>query len=288
MNKLLKQIKDDSLKNQNSTEEIKKVFNKRYIIKEKLAKGGLCEVYKVEDIYDLHFNTNSNLVIKIPNKQTMKNKDIATLLFSEYTFLRELTHPNIVRVFDFGIDKKTKIPYLVLEHLKGKLLSQVTIYDMQKSFKRRIFKTLINTIEYIHSKDIIHADINPSNIIVDEKTEKITVIDFGISTSLNNSTIHLDYNKVKAFNPDYSAPEVLEGKTPSKTSDIFSLASVLYEIYTSSLPKIKNNKVTLDNFDKLPFFLKNWFNKNLSTNLSNRTLKYCNNYNKIVKFLYFK
>ncbi|PPK61325.1 protein kinase domain-containing protein [Malaciobacter marinus] len=283
MNTLLKNIKKTS-KKQNS--QVKKIFNKRYVLKDKIAQGGLCDVFLVEDIYDLHFNTDSNIVIKLPNEITIKNKDISSLLFSEYKFLRELNHPNIVKVYDFGIDKKTNIPYLILEYIEGKLLNDISIFDMNKDLKLDIFKTLLNTVKYIHSKNIIHADINPSNIIIDNNNN-ITLIDFGISLSCNSNSIHLDYNKVKAYNPKYSAPEIINGEIPTEKSDIYSIASIVFELFTFTRPVIKDNKMILDNSNTIPFYLKKWLNRNLSINSSARTINFNKYYNFFVNFLHF-
>lgn len=283
MNDLLKNIKKTS-KKQDS--QIKNIFNKRYVIKDKIAQGGLCDVFLVEDIYDFHFNTNSNIVIKLPNATTIKNKDISSLLFSEYKFLRELNHPNIVKVYDFGIDKKTKIPYLILEYIEGKLLNDISIFNMNKSLKIDIFKTLLNTVKYIHSKNIIHADINPSNIIIDNNN-KIILIDFGISLSCNNNSIHLDYNKVKAYNPKYSAPEIINGEIPTEKSDIYSTAAIVFELFTLKTPVIRNNKIILDNSHTIPFYLKKWLNRNLSADSSIRTINFNQYYNFFTNFLHF-
>ncbi|RXJ93901.1 hypothetical protein CRV00_08425 [Malaciobacter molluscorum] len=285
MKELLKQIKQDSKKlNENETITI---LNKRYILKQLVGTGGLCDVYKADDIFDLHFNKESKIVIKIPNNNLKNYKDISSLLYSEYNFLRKLNHKNIVKVLDFGIDKKTNIPYIILEYKEGKLLKDIAFFEMSKKFKFNIMKTLVTLVNYIHSNNIIHADINPSNIIID-KNHNLTLIDFGISKSINNQeNIELDYSKVKAYNPNYCAPEILNNEQPSIESDNFSVASICFEIFTTNCIERKDNKIILNDFEKIPFLLKKWFKYNLSYNKYDRTVKKSNIYNKIINFLYF-
>lgn len=254
------------------------LLNNRYYIGEEIGRGGLSTVYSATDIYCDYFNEASNIVIKIPSDKLQKNKDIAAFTYSEYSFLKRINHDNIVKVLDFGIDEKSNIPYIVLEYLKGNILSEVPINSISKQSKNKLFKTLINTIEYLHSENIVHADINPSNIMINKSF--ISLFDFGISQDVNkNKEITLEYSKVKAYNPKYSAPEILLGGKPNKQSDIFSLACVMYEIYSckslfkkSSLDEIKNNKYAYDLY-KIPFILRNWFKNSLNINPHKRVLR---------------
>lgn len=254
------------------------LLNNRYYISEIIGEGGLSTVYSATDIYCDYFKEKSNIVIKIPSEKLQKNKDIAAFTYSEYSFLKRINHNNIVNVLDFGIDEKSNIPYIVLEYLKGNILSEVPISSISKKLKDKIFKTLLNTIEYLHSENIIHADINPSNIMINKSF--ITLFDFGISQDVNkNKEITLEYSKVKAYNSKYSAPEILLGGKPNKQSDIFSIACVMYEIYSSkslfkksSLDDIKNNKYAYD-LSKIPFIFRNWFKNSLNRNPHKRVLK---------------
>lgn len=261
------------------------LLNNRYYIGEEIGRGGLSTVYSATDIYCDYFDEPSNIVIKIPSLELQKNKDISAFVYSEYSFLKKMNHENIVKVLDFGIDEESNIPYIVLEYLSGTILSELSILDMDKKFKNRLFKTLSKTIEYVHSKNIIHADITPSNIMVHENV--ISLFDFGISQYIKeNKEISLEYKKVKAFNPKYSAPEVLSGTSPNKESDIFSFACIMYEIYNcnplfieNSLEEIKNNKYAYD-LSNIPFFLRNWFRNSLSINPHKRVL--FSKYNKLI------
>ncbi|QFR48943.1 serine/threonine protein kinase [Sulfurimonas lithotrophica] len=256
------------------------IFNQRYIIVEYISFGGMSVVFKVKDIYCEYFNENKQLVIKIPIKNLLKKDDIAAFMYSEYTFLRDLNNENIVKVYDYGIDINTDIPYIVMEYLDGSLLENINLQNLKYKDKIFIFKNLHNTIRHIHKKGIIHADITPKNITV-VHNKFITLFDFGISKRINTEKkMELDYNQAKAYNPKYSAPEIINGGKPTVESDLFSLALVLYEIFTTNLPfninslELEKKPLTFLNCPKqIPFILKIWFVKNLNINPKKRTNK---------------
>lgn len=276
---IIENISKKSLQNKYKKSKKKlKLLNRRYFLEEYIADGGLSTVYKATDIYCEYFNDKSNMVIKIPTKELLKKKDISAFVYAEYTFLKKLNHDNIVKVFDYGIDEKTNIPYLVLKHIKGPLLSELSTVDMSTKFKNSIFKNLYSTLNYIHSKNIIHADINPSNIIISDNIP--IIFDFGISQNIEqNKDFILEYKKVKAFNPKYSAPEVLKGKSPSIKSDIFSFACLMYELYTSqelfkeSSLELENNLFIDLKINKIPLLLRTWFISALNKNPKKRHLE---------------
>ena len=253
------------------------LLNNRYFLEEEVGIGGLSIVYKASDIYSKYFNEESNIVIKIPTKELLEKTDIAAFVYAEYVFLKKLNNDYIVKVLDFGIDKKSNIPYIVLEYIEGKLLSEYSIAQMDMIFKNTIFKILHQSLNYIHSKNIVHADITPNNILVKDK--KVIIFDFGISQNIiNDKNFTLEYKKIKAFNPKYCAPEVLEGEKPTIESDIFSFACVMYEIYTCSSLfnenslELKKNINKNINLNKIPFLLKNWFKNALNTNPKKRSM----------------
>lgn len=255
------------------------LFNNRYILEEEIGRGGTSIVYKASDIYCKYFKEDSNIVIKVPIDKLLKKDDIAAFVYSEYSFLKKLNHPNIVKALDFGIDKKSNIPYIVLEKIEGILLDEYPILNMEKKVKYNILKKLSQTIQYLHSNNIVHADINPSNILI--KDNEPILFDFGISLYINKSNIlNLEYKKVKAFNPKYSAPEVLEGELPSISSDIFSFSTIIYELFSnedlfeSSSKEILNSTFFKKKLKKVPLLLRFWLKKSLSINEKSRIYPY--------------
>ncbi|MDD2782467.1 serine/threonine-protein kinase [Sulfuricurvum sp.] len=249
--------------------KIEKSLNNRYTLGKKIGTGGLSVVYEARDDYSEYYGDDRELAIKLPLEHLSTKSDIDAFMYAEYSHLSRLSHPNIVKVMDFGIDNEINIPYIVLEHMNGKLLSEIPISDWYKSDITKLFYSFLNTIEYLHAKNMVHADINPTNLmILEDRT--IRLFDFGIS--INNNKQHLfelDYKNVKAFNPIYASPEVLEGAIPDQKSDLFSFAVIFFELYTGKLPYNKSAielyKNTLYSKDlyKIPYHLRDWFKHTL-------------------------
>lgn len=254
-------------------------LNNRYTLGHELGTGGLSTVYEAIDGYADYYGDIRPLAIKLPLEHLADKSDIDAFMYAEYAHLTRLSHPNIIKVIDFGIDAHYNIPYLVLERMEGKLLKDVSLPTLSKHYKKKICNSLFTVMKYLHAQHILHADISPANIMLLDN-EDIRLFDFGISinTALNHP-FELNYNATKAYNPLYAAPEILEGNTPSTQSDIFSLAVIIYELYEYSLPyqtnslELKEKPITLFRIKKVPFRLKYWLLKALSYTPSNRNIK---------------
>jgi serine/threonine protein kinase len=255
------------------------VFNNRYVLGKEVNTGGLCAVYDVVDLYSAYFDPKKNLVIKIPLEPLMQKKDVTAFVYAEYSILSKLCHKNIVRVVDFGIDEESKIPYIVMHKLEGSLLSNTTLTHLSVKNMNRLVVSLVKVIFDLHSLQIVHADINPTNIMI-SKNLSITLFDFGIANvAKSEKDVCLDYTRHLAYNPHYAAPEIFLGVSPSIKTDVFSLACVIYEIYTGQLPfakkTITSHKQQLHrrDFQDIPFFLRTWLRNALQSDPSLRPHK---------------
>ena len=259
------------------------VMNERYICCEQIGEGGLSLVYRAKDSYAEYFGDEKRIALKMPVPQLLVMKDIAAFVYSEYKILSQLQHPNIVKVLDFGINRVNEVPYLVLERLEGKLLDEVPLSSLTTEEKMELFNLLGEAIAYMHRQEVVHADIAPNNImLLDDGT--LRLFDFGIS-QMKNSTqqFHLDFSKIRAYNPKYVAPELLNGGTPTKESDIFSFAAVMYELFTESSDVqecsslINEAGLSKSQLRTLPREVRKWFKMALSFNPSERdfTLERC-------------
>ncbi|WP_457744613.1 serine/threonine-protein kinase [Sulfurimonas sp.] len=257
----------------------KMVLNNRYTLGNKIGEGGLSEVYEAVDLYSQYFKDTRDLVIKLPLQKIATKKDIAAFVYSEYSLLNMLKSENIVKVVDFGIDDNSEIAYLVMQRLTGKLLVKIPLHSINKKMKNNIALSLYKAITYIHNKGIIHADINPTNIMVAPDGFS-QLFDFGISQNIEKkNAFNLDFKKINAYNPRYTAPEIFEGEAPCVKTDIFSLACVLFELYTDELPfknssvELKDKSIDFKLLYKIPFLERSWFLKTLNYNANLREEK---------------
>lgn len=259
--------------------DAQRCLNNRYTLGNELGTGGLSTVYEAIDGYADYYGDIRPLAIKLPLEHLADKSDIDAFMYAEYAHLTRLSHPNIIKVIDFGIDAHYNIPYLVLERMYGKILKDVSLPTLSRSQKKKISNSLFTVMKYLHSQHILHADISPANIMLLENDD-IRLFDFGISinTALNHP-FELNYNTSKAYNPLYAAPEILNGETPSPHSDIFSIAVIIYELYEHSLPykttslELKEKPIRLFHMHKVPLRLKYWLLKALSYTPSVRNIK---------------
>lgn len=245
-------------------------LNNRYLLGKQLGRGGLCIVYEAKDDYSEYFGDERPLAIKLPLEFLSVKSDIDAFMYAEYAHLSRLAHPNIVKVVDFGIDTDLNLPYLVMEQLKGGVVSDIPIREWTQSMKDVFFSTLLDTMHYLHAHHVIHADINPTNIMMLEDGS-IRIFDFGISiNTCKEQPFELDYTSIKAFNPRYAAPEIIQGHKPSYKSDLFSMAAVCYELYCGKLPykeqstELYEAPISFKDMRGLPFGLRHWFRNALS------------------------
>lgn len=255
-----------------SCQQAPMILNERYICCEQIGEGGLSLVYRAKESYAEYFNDEKNIAIKMPITKLLEMKDIAAFVYAEYKILSRLQHPNIVKVFDFGINKSDELPYLVLERLEGRLLDEVPLHTLADEDKKRVFDELATVITYLHEQGVVHADIAPNNIMVLENGS-ISLFDFGISQIVGKETaLQFDFSKMRAYNPKYVAPELLAGGSPTKESDIFSFACVMFELFTGSLPfnecslELNAKGLTRKQLHILPRNVRLWFKMALNPN----------------------
>jgi len=151
------------------------------------------------------------------------------LLMDEAKVISKMTHPNIVSIFEAGEEKK--VPFLVFEYIKGQTLSEVIRAREYRKINDilALFKPVCLGIQHSHKNKIIHGDLKPANIILDE--ENIAkVMDFGIARLLSEQK-----SKDNLYGtPRYMPPEYLRERQVSEANDVFAMGLILYELITGS------------------------------------------------------
>lgn len=142
------------------------------------------------------------------------------------------SHPHIVTIYDVGQDRN--IQYIAMEYLEGHTLDE--IIKRKLDFNYRIVASVISQVcsalAYAHDRHVVHRDIKPANIMVLDGF-RIKVMDFGIA---HIESSNMTQTGVAMGTPNYISPEQLSGKEVTKSSDIFSLGVVMYELLTGTRP----------------------------------------------------
>jgi serine/threonine-protein kinase len=208
-------------------ELIGKVFGGRYRLEEKIGVGGMAEVYRA---YDL--TLNRTVAVKILYPQFASDADFVERFKREAQAAANLSHPNIVNVYDWGAENSTY--YLVMEHLVGQNLKQIIQKKgaLPPSLVVDIGRQVAAALQFAHKRNIVHRDIKPHNIIITDEGE-VKVTDFGIARTLTSNLTQTGAILGTAY---YISPEQAKGEEVSPLSDIYSLGVVLYEMSTGQLP----------------------------------------------------
>lgn len=198
----------------------------KYQITEKLAEGGMSEIYLADRINDTYDKT---VVVKFMNQHIEQHHSRERFL-SEIKILANLRHPSIVPIIDAGFDDDNK-PWIILEYIQGE---HIDLAVKNKSFTRAqilgLFIKLCDALSYIHERQILHLDIKPANILVEEigGINNPMILDFGISKSFLAGH-HKSDDSVSQFGTrGFVAPEILQGHHPDQKSDIYAVGVLLY------------------------------------------------------------
>ena len=204
------------------------MLGNRYQITKLIGKGGMADVYLAIDTI-----LNREVAIKIL-KEDMSNDPNALERFSrEALASTELSHPNIVDVYDVGDDKDKH--YIVMEYVKGYTLKQLIRRRGAIPFKEAVWimKQLSGALMEAHRKGMVHRDVKSQNVLIkDDGTIKLT--DFGIA--LAQGAMQITHKDSILGSVHYLAPEVAKGQVATMQSDIYSLGIVFFELLTGDVP----------------------------------------------------
>ena len=204
----------------------------RYHLLKKIGRGAMGLVYLGRD-------PKINRMVAIKTIDLAKEFELEDIGEVRDRFLREaetagnLSHPNIVTIFDAGEEKN--IAYIAMELLRGKHLSDYTAADrlLPVSTTLDLLARAATALDYAHRNNIVHRDIKPSNIMYDSDSDSLKLTDFGIARLMDVSRTRTG---IVLGTPSFMSPEQLEGKNVSGHSDIFALGVSLYQLLTGHLP----------------------------------------------------
>ncbi len=204
------------------------LFAGRYQVIEELGRGGMGRVYKVLDK-----EVEEKVALKLIKPEIAFEEETIRRFRSELRLARQITHPNVCRMYDLGRFESTY--YLTMEYVSGE--------DLKSSLKRMgplsagkvisVARQIAAGLAEAHRLGIVHRDLKPQNIMVDREGT-VRVMDFGIARSARARGETGEAMLVGT--PEYMSPEQAEGREVDGRSDIYSLGIILFELLTGRIP----------------------------------------------------
>lgn len=208
--------------------KIGQIIKERYEIVEVLGEGGMAFVYKAIDK-----QLKRNVAIKTLKPNYVNQEKFVDRFRREAQTAANLNHPNIVQIFDWGIEDE---PYFVMEYIEGNTLTSIISSNRTVGLNDILYigSQVANGLKEAHKHGLVHRDIKPGNIMI-TPDGKVKVTDFGI-VSLQNEESDITKTGAVLGTASYISPEQAQGKPVSFESDLYSLGTVLYELIAGEPP----------------------------------------------------
>jgi len=200
------------------------LIRNQYKIISELGSGGMGVVYRGVDVLP-----EKEVAIKKLRTDFSRTPEVAKRFLQEAKIQARLNHPNIAQLytcFQEGDDF-----YIVMELVSGSSLNKLIPVPYQRLLPLAV--QILDGLDYAHKMGVLHRDIKPDNLMVTE-SGLVKIMDFGIAHVLGSTRMTRD--KVIMGTLEYISPERIIGKTPERSSDVYSLGAVLFEVLTGRLP----------------------------------------------------
>ena len=217
---------------------VAQVLSANYELESEVGRGGMGIVYCARDR-----RLKREIAIKVLPPELSFRADIRQRFLREAETAAQLNHPNIVPIYT--VEEKDNLVYFVMSYIKGDNLGQRLQQHgpIAPVEVRRILREVADALSYAHNRNVIHRDIKPDNIIIDEETGRAMVTDFGIARALTDSgDSRLTATGMAIGTPAYMSPEQSAGDSAiDGRSDLYSLGVVGYQMLCGQPPFVANN-----------------------------------------------
>ncbi|HEV7593549.1 MAG TPA: serine/threonine-protein kinase [Gemmatimonadaceae bacterium] len=214
------------------------VLSANYELESEIGRGGMGIVYSARDK-----RLKREIAVKVLPPELSFRADIRQRFLREAETAAQLNHPNIVPIYT--VEEKDNLVYFVMAYIKGDNLGQRLQQHgpIAPVEVRRILREVADALAYAHHRNVIHRDIKPDNIIIDEETGRAMVTDFGIARALTDSgDSRLTATGMAIGTPAYMSPEQSAGdQAIDGRSDLYSLGVVGYQMLCGQPPFVASN-----------------------------------------------
>lgn len=209
-------------------------LDERYRIDWLIGEGGMGAVYR-----GIQLSVNREVAIKVLRTELSDREVALERFFREAKLVSELSHPNIVRVVDFGQDNDRDLLFLVMELVRGLSLGDLLEQGrLRANFALELAYQVCGALTEPHAAGIVHRDLKPDNLLlvpVSDGTVQVKVLDFGIARALERNT-RLTATGMICGTPAYMAPEQSRNQELDARTDLYALGVLLYEMVAGLPP----------------------------------------------------
>lgn len=217
------------------------VFNDRYEMHRKIARGGMSDVYLARDLL-----LDRPVAVKVLFPEYAKDPTFVERFRREAQAAANLSHPNIVNVYDWG--KEANTYFIVMEYVEGRSLSDIirTQGPLEPRRAAEMTVAVAGALAFAHRNGVVHRDVKPGNILITSSGE-VKVADFGIAQAVNagEGSVNLTRAGSVMGTAAYFSPEQAQGQPVDRRSDLYSLGCVLYESLTGRAPFLGDSPVAI-------------------------------------------
>ncbi|MCW2798607.1 MAG: pknB [Aeromicrobium sp.] len=205
-----------------------RVLNDRYLIRERIARGGMASVFQATDQ-----RLDRLVAIKVMHHGLGDDKQFTERFVREAKSAAKLNHPNVVSVFDQGMD--AEVTYLVMEYVPGRTLRDIMREESPMPPHRalELLEQILIALSAAHAAHIIHRDVKPENVLI-TPDGKVKVADFGLARAVSAATTATGGTLIGTVS--YLAPEIVVNEGADARSDIYACGAMLYEMLTGVKP----------------------------------------------------
>src|SRR6266404_2925796 len=204
------------------------VLAERYEILKRLGEGGMGAVYKARDR-----ELDKLLALKVIRPELAGHPDILRRFKQELILARQVTHKNVIRIFDLGMSGGCK--FITMDYIEGRDLKSILVErgKLPSEEAVSIVQQVCRGLEAAHTEGVVHRDLKPQNIMLDA-SGRVWVMDFGLARSMEMAGMMR--TGALMGTPDYMSPEQARAEKVDARSDLFSLGIIFYEMLTGVLP----------------------------------------------------
>lgn len=218
-------------------------LSQRFELGQELGRGGMSKVFRARDLVKVRAgDPDTHVAIKVLTGDFDARPDSWIALQREVSRVQKLAHPHIATIYDCDTDPRSGVFYAHMEVLEGEPLEDFIDRHPQGigDYARfeRIIQGIADGLEYAHKRDIVHADLKPSNVFITEQGEA-KILDFGISRVVHGDAgDFFEKSGLNASTPRYASVEMLQGSPAQPADDIFALGIIAIELATGKHPFI--------------------------------------------------